>query len=182
MKKLVLISFALLFAGLLSAQVNNEGIKKDVKSTNGSTPSADDDQFNAISKILESRSFVLEATTFEEDLKNLDVSSVINFIKVDSTQATIQKGNDAPKNYRGLKGTTIVGSISNWNLKKDEKHKSFTLNMSVTTYGGRYEVQLDVRSLGYASALISGTLLDGITLRGKIVSLEESNIHVEPHL
>ncbi len=181
MKKLLFLS-ALLFAGILSAQVKSvDTSQKDVIAANSKSNTLDE-QFNIVAQILESKAFVIEANSFEENGNRSDVNSTINFVKVDANKSTIQKGNDAGKNYKGIGEYTAEGDIASWKLEKDEKHKLLSLRMNVVTYGGSCDVLLNINESGDASASISGLAFIQITLRGKLVKLEDSKIYVNSHL
>ena len=184
MKKFILVFSATLLVSFLSAQkvVNNNLEDTVIKSTNAKTHTIDD-SFNAIAQLLNSKAFVIEANTITDKWGNQQmVNSNLNFIRVDSLQSTIQIGNGIGIGPNGVGGVTVEGSISSWKLVKDEKHKSFSLRMNVSTPLSFYDVFISANTSGYATATVSGMTSNNLTFRGQLVPLEDSKIYVGSHL
>ena len=84
--------------------------------------------FQQTKAMLENKDFVLEADYLQDRYGNrVLVNSTINFVAVDSTEATIQIGSNFRIGPNGVGGVTAQGNINKWELTEDTKHKAFTL-------------------------------------------------------
>lgn len=184
MRKLVLFTTGLLLAGFVSAQeVIKDTIKDTVVVAKRSKVNSRDEQFTLVSEMLENKSFVLEANTASDKWGSQTMlNSALNFVMVDSTQSTIQVGDDLGLGPNGVGGITVKGKISGWKLNKNEKRKTFTVEMNVMTLLKTYNVFINITAYGNANATITDNTSNRITFNGQIVPLEDSRVYVGSHL
>lgn len=134
--------------------------------------------FKAMQQLLENRHFVLEADFLQDRYGNRAfVSSTINFVAVDSTEAIIQIGSNYRIGPNGVGGVTAKGRITKWELEPDNKRKSFALEMNVMTSIGIYDLRFTIGPSGNAKALLTGLRAGNLTFDGTIVSMEESRVY-----
>ena len=135
-------------------------------------------QYQQTKLLLESKNFVLETDFLQDKYGNrVFVSSTINFVAVDSTDAVIQIGSDFRVGPNGLGGVTAKGKITKWELKENEKRKNFNLSISVMTAIGIYDLRFSVGSSGSATALLTGLRRGQLTFDGDIVPTDESIVY-----
>jgi hypothetical protein len=102
-------------------------------------------QFNATAAILESKQYVLEADFLNDRRGNMiNVLSNLNFVMVDTTYCAVQIGKASGMGANGVGGVTAEGKIIKYNFSKDEKNKTFSLQMSIITNIGIYDIDMDV--------------------------------------
>lgn len=175
MKKHTLIISLLLSANFLFAQ---EAAKDTTIGT-----ATEKQQFAAMNKLLESKSFVLEAKKVQNEHGNQYlVNTNLNFLIVEANSSTIQIGSDAGIGPNGVGGITLKGTISNWKFTTDEARGSFSIHLTVTTPESVNEIFIDVSSFGNAKATVSGNKIRKFTYIGKLVSLNDSKVYVGTHL
>jgi hypothetical protein len=179
MKRMMLILG--LFAGVfmaIPAQEINENSKKTREERRQERQEKQKIQFELTKKILENKAFVLEANTLHNRFgSSIPVSSMLNFIEVDSSRAVIQTGNPHRIGFNGLGGITAEGRLTDYELIINEKKKTFRVNLSVSTIIGMYDVQMYIGSSGNASATLYGLRGRSITYRGDIVPTVSSVIY-----
>ena len=135
-------------------------------------------QYQQTKLLLESKSFVLETDFLQDKYGNRAfVSSTINFVAVDSTDAVIQIGSDFRVGPNGLGGVTAKGKITKWELKENEKRKNFNLSINVMTAIGIYDLRFSIGSSGSASALLTGLRRGQLTFDGDLVPMDESIVY-----
>ncbi len=183
MKRILILTSTLLFTSFISAQeIGDDTTKNVIGTTNGSPNNKFDDHFNSLAKLLESKSFVIEANTLYDKWGNrYSVNSILNFVMVDSTQSIIQIGNNTEFGDNGVGGITAKGSISSRKLYKDEKHNTLSLRVIVISQIGACDVLIEVSTSGEATATISGLTSTKIILSGQIFTLRDSRVYVGNH-
>jgi hypothetical protein len=125
--------------------------------------------------IIDSLQFVLEADWLSNQWgSRVSVSSSLNFIMVDSSQAIIQTGNNFSMGRNGVGGTTATGNITKFLVTKDDKKKSISIRMDVSTSIGYYNIFMDINASGSATATMSGMTMGRLIYYGKIKPLEAS--------
>lgn len=130
-------------------------------------------------QMLENKNFVLESDFLENRYGyRVPVVSNLNFISVDSTQAIIQIGSNSRIGPNGVGGVTAKGNITQWDLKVNEKQKTFTLRINVMTTIGIYDVFFDIMASGQSRALLTGLSSGRLTFDGRLVQPGESSIYV----
>src|SRR6056297_1996752 len=113
MKKLIIISivFSLGLSSVMMGQNNKETREEKKKEK----VEKYERLFQNTKNILESKEFVLEAHYLGNKYgQRIPVSSTINFIMVDSSEAVLQIGNTTGVGYNGLGGITTDGRITAW--------------------------------------------------------------------
>jgi len=136
-----------------------------------------DKEYQLTEKILDSRKFVLEAQHLNNNRgTQITVSSVLNFISIDSLHIVIQIGSVERAGYNGAGGITEEGRVTNWRLAKDVKRKTFNLFMTVQTNHGPYDINMMVGCSGNADASLTGMKAGRLTFTGAVVAREDSFI------
>lgn len=130
-------------------------------------------------ELINSRQFVLEADWLSgKGGQRIPVTSNLNFISVDSTDAVIQTSSSSKLGSNGLGGVTAEGTISNWEEYVNEKNKTFSITFEVTSRRGIYTLFLDVSASGDASATLSGIYAGRLVYQGRLLALEESRVFI----
>lgn len=128
-------------------------------------------------QMLESRSFVLESDYLQNRYgMRIPVSSTINFVRVDGDEAVIQIGSNTRVGSNGVGGITAKGRITKWELKENEKKKTFDLSMYVLTSIGMYDINMSIGNYG-ADARLTGMRPGNLTFSGDMVAIEESAVY-----
>ncbi|MGD9558085.1 MAG: DUF4251 domain-containing protein [Mangrovibacterium sp.] len=128
--------------------------------------------------MLQNKDFVLESDFLQDKYGNrVVVSPMINFVAVDSSVAVIQIGSNRGLGYNGVGGVTAKGTITEWKLKEDVKHNSFTLSMNVMTSIGMYDLHFIIGSSGNATARLTGLRPGQLTFAGDLVPIGESIVY-----
>jgi hypothetical protein len=109
--------------------------------------------------------------------ERIPVTSNLNFIIVDSTDAVIQVGSPYGIGYNGVGGITTDGHITRWDLTKNDKKNNFYLRMNVLTNLGAYDISMSINADGYATATISGTRSGHLIYTGNIQPSETSRVY-----
>ncbi len=110
-------------------------------------------QFNEKSAMINSRQFVLEASyIISRDGTRNSVPSGLNYIMVDSAQAVVQSGNNAGMGLNDVGGVSASGNITSWKVYKNEKKRSFAIQMGVSTNLGLFNMSVHILANGDATA------------------------------
>lgn len=134
--------------------------------------------FQFLDTLLEGKSFVLEADFLENQYGNrYPVSSVLNFVRVEPSNVVLQIGSNNSLGYNGLGGITAQGSLARWKIYKNFKKLSYSLQFSVTTNIGAYDVSITVNADNSARATISGYTRGKLIYDGNLVSLNNSIVY-----
>ncbi len=135
-------------------------------------------QYKTTEHILENREFVLEANFLGNRYgQRIPVTSTLNFIMVDSTDAVIQIGSQSGVGYNGVGGITTEGQVTDFELNKNDKKNNFSLSMNVMTNLGIYDIFMNISADGHASARISGLRGGQLTYTGVIVPENQSYVY-----
>lgn len=176
--KTIAIIMALFLATGLSAQENNikkEAAKKEQKERKEKREAALAEQFNETSAILNSMRFVLEADYLSNQYGYRSMAnSNLNFILVDSTEAVIQTGNNVGIGYNGVGGITAKGNITRWVVNKNDKRKTMSVEMNVSTSIGFFQVFMDISVSGKTTATLSSNWAGKLIYDGRLVPLDDS--------
>ncbi len=133
--------------------------------------------FNVLDSLFETKSFVLEANYLENKYGDqVPVSSMVNFIMVNSTNGVLQTGNSSAIGYNGVGGVTAEGTIGSWKLNKDYKNLNFTLRFSILTDIGAYDVFLTVNADNRARATITGLWPGKLIYNGYLNTLGNTGV------
>ncbi len=164
----------LFLLGALAVPMNVFG-QKDKKASRDSTLTA---KFEYTKQMLQNKDFVLEADYLANRMgERMPVSSTLNFISVDSTNAVLQIGRNTGIGYNGVGGVTAQGNVTRYKLQTDNKRKSFYLSFSVTTPIGSYDINMSVGADGYANATLTGISSGQLIYTGYLVPIENSSVY-----
>lgn len=132
-----------------------------------------------INTLIEEQKFVLEADRLQNNRGQLVyVNSTINFIAIDSLQATIQIANGVGNGANGLGGVTAEGRIKSFKVNQNENKGTTNVHLSIISSIAFFDVFISVSKNGYVSArLYSGTGRGNLTFIGDIVPLKESQVY-----
>jgi len=133
--------------------------------------------FYILDSLLKARSFVLEADYLQNNYgdRALVVPS-LNFIKVDDSKGVLQTGSNSGMGYNSVGGVTAEGSIGTWKIYKDFRKLSYTLQFSLNTNIGNYDIFMTVTSDNHASATISGLGPGNLIWQGHLETIDNSRI------
>jgi len=135
-------------------------------------------QYEAMSSLLDSMAFVLEANTLSYPSGTfVNVPSNLNFIMVDSITGVIQVGSNHRIGANGVGGVTAKGNISRWKLSKNDKNKSFGVTFSLMSSIGIYDVTMYISSDGTANATLTGITPGQLYFKGRILNFAESRVY-----
>jgi hypothetical protein len=128
--------------------------------------------------MIESHRFVLEADFLSDKYgSRVPVSPTINFIKIDSTDCTLQLGSAFTVGYNGVGGTTLDGRVIRYEYNKTGKKKTnYQIRMTIMTAVATYDVFLNSTQDGYADANIRGNWSGQLNYHGKLVPLNMSKV------
>ncbi len=182
MKRLRLLNKGGLFLAFGLFWISLNGFSQEVKLTRQERKEARKAElfanFHILDSLFESKSFVLEADYLENKYGDqIPVSSMVNFIMVNSTNGVLQTGNTSSIGYNGLGGVTAEGSIGTWKLNRDYKNLNFTLRFSILTDIGSYDVLMTVNAGNYARATITGIWPGKLIYSGHLNRLDGSGVY-----
>ncbi len=101
--------------------------------------------FHAIDTLLERRTYVLEADYLRNQYGlQVPVTSVLNFILVDSSRVVLQTGSNYRSGYNGVGGVTAEGKIQNYKVVKDLKNLTHSVSFSVMTNVGIFDIFMTI--------------------------------------
>lgn len=181
MKKIILImaSIAISFAGLaqFDPEIAEQKTKKEIKEEKQNERAR---VAAAINKVVEiDKQFVLEADMiFDRYGQSMPVSRNINFIMVDSTQATIQLGSAHAIGWNGVGGVTIQGNITKYDVSMNKKKDNISLTFYVLSNLGNFDVRLNISANGNATAQVRDNRGGMIRYSGDFQTLGSSSVYV----
>lgn len=128
--------------------------------------------------MIEYHRFVLEADFLSNQYGyRIPVSSVINFIRIDSSDCTLQLGSAYSVGYNGVGGTTVDGRVIKYEYKKTgKKGDNYQVMMTLMTSLGTYDVFLNASEEGFADANIRGDWSFQLNYHGKLIPLSLSKV------
>jgi hypothetical protein len=130
--------------------------------------------------MMQQHKFVLEADYLSGRTgQRYPVSSTLNFIKVDSTEAVLQLGSSSGMGYNGVGGITVDGNITRYEINKKEGKRGTTYNLTLYIMSnlGTYDVQLWISANGQADATVRSTTRGSLSYSGRLVPLDESRVY-----
>ena len=134
--------------------------------------------FQVLDSMLEGRSFVIKADFLENQYGNrIPVTSVLNFIMVDSSHVVLQTGSNSNIGYNGVGGTTAEGSIGRLKIEKNLKNLTLSLQFTVNTDIGVYDVSVTINSERYARATITGLTRGKLIYVGSVETIYNSGVY-----
>jgi hypothetical protein len=133
--------------------------------------------FVILDSLLNNKRFVLEADFLKDGYGNRAyVLSSLNFIVVDGSKGVLQTGSYTGRGYNGVGGVTAKGNIGGWKIHKDFKRLTYSLEFSILTSIGHYDIFLTVTSDNRAMATISGLGPGRLTWEGHLATVDNSRI------
>ncbi|MGE5406802.1 MAG: DUF4251 domain-containing protein [Methanosarcina sp.] len=131
--------------------------------------------YQAIDTLLQRKQFVLEADYLQGKYgSEIPVTSNLNFIRVDGSNAILQTGANTSFGYNGVGGVTAEGNLVNYRVSKDPKRMSYVVMFTTTTHIGTYDVILRISADATARATITGLTNGSLTYRGNLVATYNS--------
>jgi hypothetical protein len=133
--------------------------------------------FHILDSLLNARQFVLEADYLSNQYGDrMIVTPNLNFIKLDGTNGVLQTGSNFGFGYNGVGGVTAEGSVGKWQIYKDPKHQNYTLQFSLLTNIGIYDVSMIVSADTRAKATITGLGRGKLTWDGRLETIGNSRV------
>lgn len=128
--------------------------------------------------MMEHRRFVLEADQLRDKRGNtVNVSSMINFIASDSVTGVIQIGSNHYVGMNGAGGITVEGSISNYEVSRNEKNGTYSVTYTVLSSLGAYTVRMTAFPGGRADATVSSNWPGKVNYVGYLVPPSASKVY-----
>jgi len=133
--------------------------------------------FYILDSLLKSKSFVLEADYLQNRYGDrIPVVSDLNFIRVNVSDGVLQTGSNFGMGYNGVGGVTAEGTIGSWKISKDSKKLIYTLQFSLLTQIGHYDIFMTVNADNHASATITGLGPGRLTWDGRLRTLNNARV------
>jgi len=162
---------------LISFNSNSQNIKlsrQDRKEVRKAQMAAN---FNILDSLLNEKSFVLEADYLQNGYGfRIPVVSNLNFVEIDDLRGILQTGSDFRMGYNGVGGVTAEGIIGKWEVNKNFKSLSYTLQFSLLTNIGHYDIFMTVSSDNHAIATITGLGPGRLTWEGHLETINNSRV------
>jgi len=177
-----------LIAVLMSLSMVTVTIGQEVKNAKGSKQELSqkrkverkaraDSLYQLTGRILADKEFVLEAERIRNNQGvQVTVSTLLNFISVDSNHVVIQIGSMQRTGRNGVGGITEEGRITSWKLTSDDKRSNYSVFMTVQTKINVYDINLNVDYSGNADAYLSGLRAGKLIFSGRILPRENSDV------
>jgi hypothetical protein len=123
--------------------------------------------------------FVLEADYLSNKYGvRVPVDRSINFVMVDSLDATLQVGSAYSVGYNGVGGETINGRITKYEYNLTGRNKdSYSIRMVFLSSVGVYDITMTINPEGYADASLRGNWSGQLNYYGKLVPLGVSRVY-----
>jgi hypothetical protein len=129
--------------------------------------------------MVENRNFVLEANSVSDKYGNkIVVSSMINFLAVDSNKITIQLASlSGIGGANGMGGVTTDGNITQYIVNRTGKNKTgYSIRIYTMTNIGSFDIVFSIMSNGTADASISGNWGSRLNYYGYLVPVKKSRV------
>lgn len=185
MKTLTVLLSLLFFTGISFAQEEQVYTRKELKTIKKEERKAqqkarDEENRKLTDLMLKSHRFVLEADYLSNGKgQRMLVQSNLNFIAIDSIEATIQLARVSGVGYNGVGGITVDGRVTKYDLKviQGKKDSSYTLTVFIMTSLGTYDITFMISSTGTTDATIRGTTTGQIRYNGHLVPIGVSRVY-----
>ena len=172
------ITISLLFSFVFSGSIYSQDIIQDKATRKQEKKEEIQRNFAHMRTLLESKRFVLEADWLGNQYGDrIPVTSTINFIMVDSSDAVVQVGSNYGLGYNGVGGITADGPMTTWELDTNAKKNSFYLRMNIMSKIGAYDISMNVTADGYATATLTGLRRGKLIYTGSIVPIQKSYVY-----
>jgi hypothetical protein len=161
--------------------VNKEEQKQLAKEKrNAEKAQAEEKQKELTTLMLDYQRFVLEADYISGSSgQRSPVNSTLNFIIIDSTEATLQLGSPWGLGINGVGGITVDGNVTRYkvDVKETKRGESYTITLFIMTSLGTYDITMWVSQSGKADATIRGNVSGQLTYSGQLVPLGKSRVY-----
>jgi len=130
--------------------------------------------------MVENRQFVLEANYLSNQYgERIIVSSMINFIAIDSSRITIQLASLAGVGgANGMGGVTTDGRIARFEVAKVGRYKDgYNIRVVAMTHIGTYDITFYIYPSANADASISGNTRGRLNYHGRLIPLKMSKVY-----
>ena len=129
--------------------------------------------------MVNNQQFVLEADWLSDRSgARIPVSSMINFVTIDSLKGVVQFGSAYSVGYNGVGGATFEGRVSNYKITKTGRNKQgYSISMNFQSSTGNYDISMMVNANGNADATIRGSWSGKLNYHGKLVPLQLSRVY-----
>ena len=177
---ILLISLALIPGLRAQDRLSKAEIKKLQKEQRKADQESEEEKMAELTRwMIDNQQFVLEADFLSDRYgSRIPVSSMINFLMVDSASATMQLGSAFSVGYNGVGGTTLDGRISKYEVKSIGKKKTyFNITLMFQSSLGMYDISLMVSSNGNADAKIRGNWGGQLNYHGYLVPLYQARVY-----
>ncbi len=176
MKKIA-ITISLLFSFVLSGPIYSQNTTHDKETRKQKKKEQIQKDFEHTRSLLESKQFVLEADWLGNQYgERVPVTSLINFIMVDSSDAVVQIGSNYGFGNNGVGGVTANGPLTTWELNSNAKKNYFNLRMIIMSNIGTYDILMNISADGHATAIMTGIGRGKLTYTGNIIPIQDSYV------
>ncbi|NLJ43247.1 MAG: DUF4251 domain-containing protein [Bacteroidales bacterium] len=135
------------------------------------------ENFRILDSLLNAKSFVLEADFLANKYGDrIVVTPNLNFIKLDKQTGILQTGSNSGFGYNGVGGVTAEGTVGGWRVFKDKKRMNYTVQFSLLTNIGNYDVSMLVSADASARATITGLGPGKLTWEGHLETVGNSRV------
>ena len=178
MRAISFVIIMLLLGGNVIAQTKEEK-KAAKKAKKEAKVQADKENTAVLMEIVESKKFVLEASTlFDRTGASYILNSSLNFVGFDGVNSTIQLSLSQLAGWNGVGGVTIDGTITKMEILPNKEGLGFTINAAVRNkVGGMVTMIFKVNSSGNARVDMNGSFGDRLTFQGVLVSLDNTRVY-----
>jgi len=185
MKKIIVFMMAIMMSMASFSQEKQVVSKKEKKALEKEQRKAEREKADAerreiVALMLEHQRFVLEANYVGDGRgQRVPVSSLINFIIVDSNSVVLQLGSNFGIGINGVGGITVEGKITKYEVQKRERKKSasYYVMLYITSSAGIYDISMNVSELGYTDATVRGNVSGQLTYSGELIPIKLSNVY-----
>ncbi len=173
------ISYLILIVFLFPLTMNGQTEKLTKKEKKALKAKESEEKLMVLYKAVESQQFVVETDqVFGDDGSVFNVSPMMNFFTIDSTQSTIQLSFTGLIGWNNVGGVTVDGVVDKFDLHEFKAGKPITLIGSINQRsGGNTQFTMYVYSSGMANVTISGNWGSSITFQGRLFTLAESKVY-----
>lgn len=185
MKKIVILILVLICTPAVWGQeeetLSKKEQKKLAKEKRKAEKKASEERAKELTELmLEYQRFVLEADYISGKTgQRAPVSSNLNFIIVDSTEATLQLGSPWGVGINGVGGVTVDGNVTSFEVSTRETKRgiSYSVTMFIMTSLGTYDITMWISGSGRADATVRGNVSGQLTYSGQLVPLSQSKVY-----
>jgi hypothetical protein len=138
------------------------------------------EHISIVKSILEKKHFVLEADYIDDGKGNrVPVSSTINFVVVDSSEAVLQLGSPYGHGWNGVGGVTVEGDVTKYDLNiiKGRRSTSYSLAVVIMSSMGIFDIHFNISETGMADATVRSTTSGQLRYSGMINQIKQSKVY-----